>query len=77
MIRPIINSVFNIMCMSKDPLQTKSNVEIDLLDSDTDESGEVNVDESENIFTAATQVNLFKKYFQCSACFFNSMLSSL
>ncbi|CAF0848327.1 unnamed protein product [Brachionus calyciflorus] len=53
MIRPIVNAVFAIMCQSNDPLQTKSDIEIDMLD-DGDEK-EI-VDDTENIFTAATQV---------------------
>lgn len=52
MIRPIVSSVFTIMCQSSDPLQTKSDIEIDMLD-DGEEKG---VDDTENIFTAATQV---------------------
>jgi hypothetical protein len=59
MIRPIINSVFSIMCVSKDPLQTKSDIEIDLLDGDVDDKEEAPVDELENVFTGATQVMRF------------------
>lgn len=42
------------MCLSDDPLQTKSNVEVDILeDENTDEEL---VDDTENLFTSATQV---------------------
>jgi hypothetical protein len=44
-----------MMCISKDPLQTKSDMEIDMLDGDVDDKDEAPVDELENIFTAATQ----------------------
>ena len=54
MIKPIVNSIFTIMCLSEDPLQTKSNVEVDLLeDEDNDEE---HIDDTENLFTSATQV---------------------
>lgn len=52
MIRPIVNTVFTIMCNSSDPLQTKSDIEIDMLD----DGEEKTIDDTENIFTAATQV---------------------
>ena len=52
MLRPIVSTVFSVMCQSEQPLQTKSNVEIELLGEGIDE----NVDDTENLFTAATQV---------------------
>jgi hypothetical protein len=52
MIRPIINTVFLIMCQSSDPLQTKSDNDIDL----ADEPEEAHFDETENLFTSATHV---------------------
>jgi hypothetical protein len=55
MIRPIVNAVFLIMCQSKHPLQTKSEIEIDML-----EDTETHIDDSENLFTAATQVRVNK-----------------
>ena len=47
------------MCQSEDPLQTKSNVEVDIFEkSDADDTTEVTIDDTENLFTAATQVSL-------------------
>lgn len=47
MMRPIVNCVFNLMCQLNSPLQTKSDLEIE------EDSGD---DDTENIFTCATQV---------------------
>jgi hypothetical protein len=44
--RPIVNTVFTLMCHTNAPLQTKSDMEID---EDDDE-------ETENMFTCASQV---------------------
>ncbi len=46
------------MCVSKDPLQTKSDIEINFLDGEMNDTEEAPVDELENIFTGATQVIL-------------------
>ncbi len=54
MIRPIVTSVFALMCTSSDPLQTKSDTQVDLVNDD--ENDENHVDETENLFTAATEV---------------------
>ncbi len=54
MIRPIVNAVFGIMCLSDHPLQTKNNVEVDILE-DEEENEEI-VDDTENLFTSSTQV---------------------
>lgn len=55
MIRPIVNSVFMIMSNSSDPLEIKSDVEVDLLDEDNTDDEKI-VDDTENLFTSATQV---------------------
>jgi hypothetical protein len=44
------------MCLSEDPLQTRSNVEVDILEDEDNE--DENVDDTENLFTSATQVIL-------------------
>jgi len=44
--RPIVNTVFTLMCHTNTPLQTKSDMEIE---EDDDE-------ETENMFTCASQV---------------------
>lgn len=56
MIRPIVNTVFTLMCQSKDPLLTKTDDEVALLDGDTDDQEEGSTEEAENLFTAATNV---------------------
>ena len=56
MIKPIVHSIFTIMCLSEDPLQTRSNVEVDILEDEDNE--DENVDDTENLFTSATQVIL-------------------
>lgn len=54
MIKPIVNAAFMIMCHSNDPLHTKCNINLELLeDEKTDEE---DVDDSENMFSAASQV---------------------
>jgi hypothetical protein len=59
MIKPILNTVFNIMCTSDDPLQTKSNIETMLEDNNDEEE----VDDTENLFTNSTQVTLCAIFF--------------
>lgn len=54
LLRPIISSVFTIMCKSEHPLQTKSNIETMLEDMNNNDDEEV--DDTENLFTNATQV---------------------
>lgn len=54
MIRPIVDAVFTIMCTSEHPLQTKSNIETML--EDMDDETETECDDTENLFTNATQV---------------------
>ena len=57
MIQPIVNAIFMTMCQSSDPLQTKSDLEVQMLDEDDEENpDEKFVDDVENLFTAATQV---------------------
>lgn len=57
MIRPIVSAVFQIMCKSEHPLQTKSNIETMLEDmNNNDDKDEEEVDDTENLFTNATQV---------------------
>lgn len=54
MVRPIVSSIFEIMCKSEHPLQTKSNIEAMLEDMGNNDEEEV--DDTENLFTNATQV---------------------
>jgi hypothetical protein len=54
MMRPIVGAVYAIMCRSEHPLQTKSRIETML--EDVGEGGEEEVDDTENLFTNATQV---------------------
>ena len=56
MIQPIVHAIFTIMCQSSDPLQTKSDLEIEMLDDGDENEDEQFVDDAENLFTAATQV---------------------
>jgi hypothetical protein len=52
MMRPIVNTIFTIMCHSNAPLQTKTDMEVE--DENDDNDGE-----TENLFTCATQVLSF------------------
>ena len=52
--RPIVRTIFSIMCHSNAPLQTKSDMEVED-ENDHDDSGA----DTENLFTCATQVNFF------------------
>ena len=54
MIRPIVSSIFTIMCSSEHPLQIKSSIETML--EDLDDESEPEIDDTENLFTNATQV---------------------
>lgn len=54
MIRPIVSSIYSIMCKSDHPLQTKSHIETMLEDVNNNEDDEI--DDTENLFTNATQV---------------------
>lgn len=58
MVRPIVSSIFEIMCKSDHPLHTKSNIEAMLEDMGNNDEEEV--DDTENLFTNATQVCHFK-----------------
>ena len=53
MISPILSTVFKILFVSKEPLQTKSDLDSNMLD---DVDGEEDQDDSENLVTTATQV---------------------
>ena len=57
MMRPIVSSIFTVMCNSNAPLQTKSDMEIQ--DGD-DRSDDV---DTENLFTCATQVRNEKIFY--------------
>ena len=61
MIRPVINAIFFIMTHSSDPLQTKSDLEVEMLDDGEENQEETFVDDTENLFTAATQVSREEK----------------
>ena len=53
MIESIVNAVFTLMCFSEDPLKKKCKVKIDLANETNEEEA---VDDTENLFTSATQV---------------------
>jgi hypothetical protein len=59
MIEPIVRTVFWCMCNSSDALLVKSDTAMDLLETDNRDGGsdedEQDEDETENIFTPATQ----------------------
>jgi len=56
MIEPIVKGIFLVMTRSSDPLQTKSEFEIQMLDEGEESQEDNFVDDAENLFTAATQV---------------------
>lgn len=53
MMRPIVSTIFTIMCHSNAPLQTKSDMETE---DDEENGGDL---DTENLFTCATQVKIF------------------
>jgi hypothetical protein len=59
MMRPIVSTIFTVMCHSNAPLQTKSDMEIQE-DFGDDAANDA---DTENLFTCATQVRKEKTLF--------------